>query len=210
MSYQESVNDVFGRRRVVESKPSLITDERPFEIELDDIELPESIEGLSEEEVIQLYENFVYVPEDDLGDLGTQVYATFREWVKVESTTSAAAADVSANGHSQQVADTILRQIRAMDRWAIGAWGAKNVFAFKKGVHFGLTKAVGPGIQMDVRGSKHKGRVLIGLDEGRDLYDIVLYTLRRSKKNPLGIKLKSVTRGVFADQLVSTLDDLIG
>jgi len=89
------------------------------------------------------------------------------------------------------VAETILKQIKQLDKFALQAWGAKNFVSSKDGIHF------------DVRGTKHRGKVVIKLKN--DLYDIEIGTVRKLEYKP-----KKKVRGIGVEQLVSTVDSLIG
>ena len=92
-----------------------------------------------------------------------------------------------------KVADTIYKQIQALDRFAFPSWAAKN---FMSGDNY---------LQFDVRGAKHKGRVMVYYDKGRDLYDIEFGNVRK-----LEWKVKKKIRQVFAQDLVNILDQHIG
>ena len=93
----------------------------------------------------------------------------------------------------QRIGKTILAQINAQDKWAMASWGAKNKMTFKEGVQF------------DVKGSKHRGRVIIALDK-HDLYNI---EIGKVVPGPAWKSIKKV-KGVGVENLVKTLDDLIG
>ena len=95
---------------------------------------------------------------------------------------------------TNKIANTIVAQINAQDKWAMTSWGTKNKLAFENGIQF------------DVKGSKHRGRVIIALDKGRDLYNIEI-----GKVVP-GPKWKSIKKvsGIDVGNLVKTLDGLIG
>jgi hypothetical protein len=95
---------------------------------------------------------------------------------------------------TQKVANTILAQINAQDKYALTSWGTKNKVSSESGIQF------------DVKGSKHRGRVVIALDKGRDLYNIEI-----GKVVP-GPKWKSIKKvsGIDVENLVKTLDGLIG
>ena len=92
-----------------------------------------------------------------------------------------------------RIGKTILSQIKALDKWALDSWGAKNIILRSNGVRF------------DVRGSKFRGQVLVTLDKGSDLYDIDAGIIRNmewvSKKN---------VNGISVENLVKTLDEIIG
>jgi hypothetical protein len=93
-----------------------------------------------------------------------------------------------------KIGKTIIAQIKAQDKYAFAAWGTRDqVFTSN-------------GLQFDVTGSKHKGRVIIGLDKGRDLYNIEI------GKIVSGMNWKSIKKikGIQVGNLVQALDDLIG
>jgi hypothetical protein len=94
-----------------------------------------------------------------------------------------------------KVGEEILKQIKAMDKWALASWGAKNFVTLRE-----------DGIQFDVRGSKFKGRVLIYYDKGKDLYNIELGKITKK----LEWKQVNFIRNVFAGDLVNILDQHIG
>jgi len=93
-----------------------------------------------------------------------------------------------------KVGETILKQIKSMDKWALAAWGAKNFIQFDKGIQF------------DVRGGKFKGRVIIHYDSGSDLYVIEFGRVTRK----LDWKQDKIIKQVFAGDLVNILDQHIG
>jgi len=92
-----------------------------------------------------------------------------------------------------KVARTILDQIRALDKYALPAWGAKDFVSFDKGIQF------------DVRGSKHRGRVIVGLDKG-DLYSIEIGKINRAND---WVSIKK-NKGIQAANLVTAIDELVG
>ena len=93
-----------------------------------------------------------------------------------------------------KIGETILKQIKALDKWALASWGAKNFMTFDKGIQF------------DVRGSKFKGRVLIHYDRGSDTYTIEMGKVTRK----LDWKQTAWIENVFAGDLVNILDQHIG
>lgn len=92
-----------------------------------------------------------------------------------------------------KVSDIILKQIKALDRFALASWGAKDY----------VTTDVG--IQFDVKGSKFRGKVIIALDKASDSYTIELGNIRK-----LQWKSKRTIKSVFAGDLVNVLDQQIG
>ena len=95
--------------------------------------------------------------------------------------------------YESKVSDTILKQVNAIDRFALASWGAKNYVASNDGIQF------------DVRGSKFRGRVIITYDKGSDTYIIELGNVRK-----LDWKQKYMIKQVFAGDLVNVLDQQIG
>ena len=93
---------------------------------------------------------------------------------------------------NDRVGKTILTQIKALDKWALSSWGAKNFVSSKDGIQF------------DVRGSKHRGRILVVLNP-KDLYNIEI-----GKVVKLDWKSIKKVKDVYVDNLVTTLDGLIG
>jgi hypothetical protein len=120
-------------------------------------------------------------------------------------------------GIGQQVAQEILRQIKAIDRHALMAWGAKNFVSSDTGDTIGYGKA-GPGVWFDVKGPKFRGRIIIGLSP-MDTYTVIAGTIRRPSIRTLddidktpgtGWTIKKVVEDVYADSLVQVLDGIIG
>lgn len=95
--------------------------------------------------------------------------------------------------YESKVSDTILKQINAIDRFALPSWGAKNFVTDDKSIKF------------DVKGSKFRGRVIITYDKGSDTYVIELGNVRK-----LDWKQKYMIKSVFAQDLVNVLDQHIG
>ena len=103
------------------------------------------------------------------------------------------------------VGNTIIQQIKALDRMALPAWGAKNMMTFKGGQKFiGVNFSHKGGFQMDVKGPKFRGRVLVFLT-GSDTYNLVFGTIRSSEW-----KVKKIVDDIYAEDLVRVLDDVIG
>jgi len=97
---------------------------------------------------------------------------------------------------SGQVGKTIISQIKTLDKWALQAWGAKDFVANKDGVQF------------DVRGAKHRGRVIIALSRN-DLYNIEIGKIVTKQGSMDWKSIKKVT-DIGVENLVTTLDGLIG
>lgn len=92
-----------------------------------------------------------------------------------------------------KIGQTILKQIKSLDKWALGSWGAKNFISFDNGIQF------------DVRGSKFKGRVVIYLDKASDTY-----TIQFGKIYKLDWKPQKTIKGIYVENLVDVIDDYVG
>lgn len=90
-----------------------------------------------------------------------------------------------------ETAKIIYEQIKAIDVYALMAWGSSN---FR-----GQDNTLG----FTVRGLKMKGQVFITLDEATDMYNIEFY---KGLSLP---KLYKKIEGVFCDELVKTIDEVI-
>jgi hypothetical protein len=90
---------------------------------------------------------------------------------------------------------TIIRdQIRAIDRFALGAWGAKDLVAMKDGLKFKTSGMV-----------KRKCYVYVKYDEGLDLYDVIFARVRKYE----WIEDEKV-EAVYAEDLVRIIDGFVG
>lgn len=92
------------------------------------------------------------------------------------------------------VAKTILAQIKALDKWAIGAWGVKDLVGGENYLAFKTSGMV-----------KWKGYVKIEYDYGADLYNIEFYRIRKME-----VKVDKRVEGVYADMLVEIIDGQVG
>ena len=92
-----------------------------------------------------------------------------------------------------EIAVTILDQIKTIDPRATWAWGAKDMVAMENGLRFKTTGMV-----------KNKGYVTIKLN-GSDLYDIEFGKIRN-------LKYKAMKReeDVFAEDMVNFIDTMVG
>ena len=72
---------------------------------------------------------------------------------------------------------TIHTQLYTMDKNLMWCLGSKNFVA-------STNSKDQPTLTFKVNGVKHKGYVSISLDEGRDLYDIRIYSIRKVKNSP--------------------------
>ena len=92
------------------------------------------------------------------------------------------------------VAQTILSQIKTLDPMALFAWGAKGLANTGNGLQFKTTGM-----------TPFKGFVRITLDEGKDLY--VIEFLKVTKKE---VKVVKSVEDVYAEDLVSVIDNFVG
>lgn len=92
------------------------------------------------------------------------------------------------------IAKTILAQIKALDFWALGAWGAKELVAMNDGLKFKTSGMV-----------QWKGYVYVKYNRGTDLYDIDFFRIRSSQ-----IKIDKAVQGVFVEDLVETINSQVG
>ena len=92
------------------------------------------------------------------------------------------------------VATIIRDQIKAIDFWAFGAWGAKNLANTDSGLSFKTSGSV-----------RWKGTVTVTLDEGKDLYIVEFSRLRKSK-----IIIDKFVEDVFVEDLVGVIDAQVG
>lgn len=92
------------------------------------------------------------------------------------------------------VATIIRDQIRAVDRFAFGAWGAKELMNMGNGLKFKTSGMV-----------RWKGYVCVKYDEGSDLYNIDFFRVRG-----VDIKYDKKVKGVFAEDLVQLIDAQVG
>ena len=91
------------------------------------------------------------------------------------------------------VAKTVLSQIKASDKMAMFAWGAKNLIDIEDGLMFNSSGMV-----------KNKGYITITLN-GNDLYDVTFGKV-------LKFEYKELVRveDVFVENLVETVDNMVG
>jgi len=88
------------------------------------------------------------------------------------------------------IAKTILSQIKAIDFWALAAWGAKDLVSMSDGLKFKSSGMVG-----------WKGQVHVKYNEGTDLYDIEFFRIRGAK-----VFVDDFIEGVFVEDLVNVID----
>lgn len=92
------------------------------------------------------------------------------------------------------IAQTILSQIKTIDRMAMMAWGAKELVNMGDGLKF-KTSGMTP----------FKGYVYIKYNAGTDLYDIEFAKVRNMEW-----KVLKSTNDVFVEDLVSIIDGYVG
>lgn len=96
---------------------------------------------------------------------------------------------------TMEIAQTIVSQIKALDFWAMGAWGCQNLVALPE------SKEFAGGLRFKVNGMKFKGYVAIEL---RWVDDYTISFLNR--KGEVAKKVE----GVYCDQLVEIIDWIEG
>jgi hypothetical protein len=92
------------------------------------------------------------------------------------------------------VAKTIMSQIRQLDVWALGAWGAKDFLDMGDGLKFKTSGSV-----------SWKGYVYVKYDYGKDLYEVIFGRVRK-----LEWKVDRAVTDVFAEDLVNVIDRQVG
>lgn len=92
------------------------------------------------------------------------------------------------------IAKTILSQIKAIDVWALAAWGAVDLMACPDGLRFKTTGM-----------TPWKGFVEIRYVGGKDLYEIEFFKIRKGE-----VKSIKTVEDVYAMELVSTIDAFVG
>lgn len=97
------------------------------------------------------------------------------------------------------IAGVIYSQIKTMSPLAMVSWGTKELVVLKDGLQFKSSGMV-----------KNKGIIQIKLN-GSDLYDVSFGKVRKYKEiNNYGYKqIKKVTN-VFVEDLVDTIDEMVG
>lgn len=92
------------------------------------------------------------------------------------------------------IAKIIHSQIKAIDFWALSAWGAKYLVAMNDGLQFKTSGMV-----------KWKGQVYVKYNEGTDLYDIEFFRIRAAKRI-----VDNFVEGVFVEDLVNVIEAQVG
>lgn len=91
-------------------------------------------------------------------------------------------------------AQIILYQIKTLDSQALMAWGAREFINMCDGLKF---KSSGL--------ARWKGYVYIRYDEGMDLYNVDFFKIRKVE-----IKYTKRLTGVYAEDLVNIIDEVVG
>ena len=91
-------------------------------------------------------------------------------------------------------AQIILSQIKALDPMALFAWGAKDLVNMGDGLKF-KTSGMTP----------YKGQVYIKYNEGRDLYEIQFFRIRKAE-----LKMDKIVEDVYAEDMVGIIDNFVG
>ena len=98
---------------------------------------------------------------------------------------------MSTTTSTMEIAKTVLEQIKYADKWALGAWAAKNFAAVSE------SKEFAGGLEFQVNGRIHKGWVTIKL-RWVDDYTITFINKKR--------EVVKVVEGVYCDMLVEIID----
>jgi len=91
-------------------------------------------------------------------------------------------------------AQIILQQIKTMDPMAMHAWGARDLVNMGDGLKFKTSGMV-----------KWKGYVQVKYDQGQDLYNIDFFKIRGAQ-----LKMYKQVEGVFAEDMINTIDEVVG
>jgi hypothetical protein len=91
------------------------------------------------------------------------------------------------------IAQTIISQIKTLDKCALMAWGAKDYVNMGDGLKFKTSGLV-----------KKKCHVYIKLN-GLDLYDVQFFRLRNAE-----IKVDHVASNIYAEDLIRVIDGHVG
>ena len=105
---------------------------------------------------------------------------------------------------SQQIAQTILEQIRALTPGPVfWSWGPSAFKAVKENQILGINENYLGGLLFYVRGMKHKGHVFVSLALD-DTYTVTIGNVVRGN-----MKVKKQVNDVYFDQLGEIIDGLI-
>jgi hypothetical protein len=91
-------------------------------------------------------------------------------------------------------AQTILSQIKTLDPMALFAWGAKDLMNMGDGLKF-KTSGMTP----------YKGFVYVKYNPVPDLYEVQFFRFRKME-----VKMDKVVQDVYAEDLVSVIDNFVG
>lgn len=100
-----------------------------------------------------------------------------------------------------EIAKTILDQIKATDRAALMAWGAKSFISIGEDSHEGV--AILGGVQFSVNGRKIRGKVIVRLTAS-DTYTVEVGRVRKMEWKSL-----CFATDVYCDTLMDTIDGFI-
>ena len=92
------------------------------------------------------------------------------------------------------IAQTIMNQIKTLDKMAFFAWGSKDFVAMNDGLKFNTSGMV-----------RWKGYVYVKYDEGKDLYNVIFAKIIKHEW-----KVQKQVDGVFFDQLIEVIDGQVG
>lgn len=95
---------------------------------------------------------------------------------------------------TESVASIIRGQLYALDPYAMGAWGAKELVNMGDGLKFKTSGMC-----------RWKGYVYIKYDHGQDLYNVVFGKIRKAEWIEVARQ-----DGVFVDQLIQVIDAQVG
>lgn len=106
---------------------------------------------------------------------------------------------------TMQISTTILDQIKTLDHWALGAWGARQFVTINPGPS---TPEIGPvlgGVSFKIKTPKYmKGVKVLVYYTADDLYNIRVCRIINFNIT----EIKTVT-GIYCDQLVEIIDGII-
>lgn len=97
--------------------------------------------------------------------------------------------------HATEIATIIKKQLYTMDKNLMWGLGVSDFISH-------INEKNLPGLLFRTRGVKHKGWVEISLNEGMDLYEVTIFTIRSSVK-----KVKKYLDSVYAEDLPSILEE---
>ena len=97
------------------------------------------------------------------------------------------------------IAKTILTQIKAIDAWALCAWGAKDFVVMEDGLKF-KTSGMTP----------WKGYVYVKYNAVPDLYEVQFFRVRKNRVEGVEIVHDNIVNAVYAHELVGVIDKFVG